>query len=114
MTNVFDSWADDGREVDPGELPARLTALADNQPPDLPNAGSARQRRLDKMQRDLNDATEFVSDCDRWIEQTQDIALVGSSLRPLMLAHANKLRRRALDRARTLHGELQYLRSQTP
>jgi hypothetical protein len=114
MNNVYDSWADDGREVDPGELMPRLATLRDNEEPELPTKGQARQRRLDNMQRELNEIMQFVEDCDRYAEQTRDIILVGNDVRTMMGAHLGRLRAKAVERGRHVNGELRYIRAQTP
>lgn len=111
MNDVFDDWSQD--QVDPGELPARLTALADNIPPPLPNQGGARQRRIEKMEEELSDIARFVTDCDRWGTGTRDIQLIGNDVRTLMEGHLAKLRRRAVERGRQLNGELEYIKGQT-
>jgi hypothetical protein len=113
VSEIYDSWADDGREVDPGELPVRLSALRDNEEPELPTKGQARQRRMDKMQRELNEIQSFVNDCDRYADAVRDVSLVGQEVRILMSARLAKLRRRAVERGQQIHGELQFLRSQT-
>lgn len=110
MRAVFDSWADDSIEIDPGQLPHRLEQLAENQPPPLPNEGAARRRRIERMERELNDCAEFVNDCDRYSEAVRDVRLVGGDLRPMMDAHLARLRRRAVDRGRELHAELKLIR----
>lgn len=110
MSDVFDRWSDDVAVIDPGQLPARLAQLAENVPPVLPNEGAARRRRIDRMERELNDCAEFVNDCDRYAEAVRDVRLVGGDLRPMMDAHLARLRARAVNRGRELHAELKAIR----
>lgn len=107
---MFDSWANDVSVIDPGELPRRLEQLADNQPPALPNEGAARRRRIDRMERELNECAEFVNDCDRYADAVRDVQLVRGDVRVMMGAHLAKLRSRAVDRGRELHAELKAIR----
>lgn len=113
MSAMFDSWGDDGLEVDPGELPRRLAALAENQPPPLPNEGAARRRRIERMERELNECAEFVNDCDRYADAVRDAQLVRADVRVLMGAHLAKLRARAVERGRELHAELKVIRARS-
>lgn len=110
MTDIYDRWADDTHQIDPGNLTNRLTELRDNIEPELPAKGTARQRRIDNMQSELNAIMAFVEDCDRWAEQTRDIQQVGNQVRHLMNARLTALRARAVERGRQTHNELQYLR----
>jgi len=114
MTDIYDRWADDTTQVDPGNLTMRLTELRDNIEPELPAKGTARHRRIERMQRDLNEIMGFVEDCDRWAEQTRDVQLVGRDVRIQMTSHLTRLRAKAVERGRQIHDELQYLRRVTP
>lgn len=107
---MFDSWADDIVDVDPGELPRRLEQLSNNEPPPLPNEGEARRRRIDRMERELNECADFVADCDRYADAVRDTMLVRSDVRVIMGAHLAKLRAKAVERGRALHAELKAIR----
>lgn len=110
MNNVYTSWAEYEVDIDPGELPRRLEQLADNQPPPLPNEGAARRRRIERMERELNECAEFVNDCDRYADAVRDVKLVRNDVRLIMDSHLRKLRARAVDRGRELHAELKVIR----
>lgn len=110
---VFDDWADDNNQVDPGELHNRLIQLRENEEPELPTKGQARQRRIKKMEEQLNDIAEFINDCDRWTEQTREIHLIGKDVRIMMNEHLAGLRKRAKDKGREINNELQFVRSQS-
>lgn len=107
---MFDSWAHDVIDIDPGQLPHRLEQLANNEPPPLPNDGAARRRRIERMERELNECAEFVNDCDRYADATRDIKLVRGDVRVMMGAHLSKLRAKAVERGRELHAELKVIR----
>jgi hypothetical protein len=111
---IFDDWADDNNSmVDPGELHTRLIQLRENEQPGLPAEGQARQRRIKKMENQLNELAEFINDCDRWSEQTRDVQLIGKDVRILMDDCLAKFREKAKKRGVELHIELQYIKSQT-
>ena len=111
--DIYDRWSDDTQQVDPGQLTMRLAELRNNIDPVLPAEGSARHRRLERMQHDLNEIMAFVEDCDRWAEQTRDIQLVGRDVRIIMNKHLAEWRAQAVERGRKIHAELQYLRRAT-
>lgn len=108
---VFDDWADDQiEEVDPGQLTKRLEALKENEPVPLPNEGNARRRRIERLESELNEIKDFLSDVERWDAGQKEIQTIKNDVRLLMFAHLAKLKGRATARGRTIHQELQFLR----
>lgn len=119
---IEDNWADDdisesqGVEVrnvfkESNELPKFLTDLRDGLVGPSPEAGMARARRLEKMQKDVVALSEFVNDLDRYFEHSKTAQLVGGEVGPYMAKFIRDTRNQAIRTGRTIYEQMNYLRS---
>lgn len=95
--------------VDEVELPRNLAELRDGIAPPPADAGMARARRLEQMQREITECVAFVEDLDRYATHASQAQLVGRTVGPHMARYIAGLRKRTAAHARRLQDDLRKL-----